>query len=83
MSAELVQYVLLQVTLAHLVPPIILGLSKSDATNAFDLSSLRIISSGAAPLKTSQSLEFANKFTKTHLFQGWLLTPPTLFLVYN
>lgn len=57
-------------TLAHLVPPIILGLAKSDMTEKYDLSSLKVITSGAAPLKTSQSLEFAEKMKNTELIQG-------------
>jgi acyl-CoA synthetase (AMP-forming)/AMP-acid ligase II len=39
-----------RVTLAHLVPPIVLALSKSPFVDAYDLSSLRAIFSGAAPL---------------------------------
>lgn len=38
------------VTLAHLVPPIVLGLSKHPAVDDYDLSKLRMIFSGAAPL---------------------------------
>jgi acyl-CoA synthetase (AMP-forming)/AMP-acid ligase II len=39
-----------RVTKAHLVPPIILALAKSPAVEGHDLSSLRWINSGAAPL---------------------------------
>jgi acyl-CoA synthetase (AMP-forming)/AMP-acid ligase II len=39
-----------RVTFAHLVPPIVLALAKHPAVDAFDLSSLRIVFSGAAPL---------------------------------
>lgn len=39
-----------KITLAHIVPPIILGLAKSPLVDKYDLSSLRVIFSGAAPL---------------------------------
>lgn len=39
-----------QVTLAHLVPPIVLALSKSPIVDEYDLSTLRAVFSGAAPL---------------------------------
>lgn len=46
---------LLQVTSAPLVPPLVLFLAKHPLVDRFDLSSLKSISSGAAPL--SQELE--------------------------
>ncbi len=39
-----------RVTWAHLVPPIVLGLAKHPAVDRYDLSSLKCIVSGAAPL---------------------------------
>jgi acyl-CoA synthetase (AMP-forming)/AMP-acid ligase II len=39
-----------RVTVAHIVPPVVLALAKSPAVEAYDLSSLRMIFSGAAPL---------------------------------
>ena len=39
-----------RVTLAHLVPPIVLALAKQPAVDNYDLSSLRTVFSGAAPL---------------------------------
>ena len=39
-----------RVTLAHLVPPIVLALSKNPIVDEYDLSSLKAIFSGAAPL---------------------------------
>lgn len=39
-----------RVTLAHLVPPIVLALSKSPIVDKYDLSTLRAVFSGAAPL---------------------------------
>jgi len=38
------------ITVAHVVPPIVLGLAKHPAVDRFDLSSLRGLASGAAPL---------------------------------
>lgn len=42
-----------KVTLAHLVPPVVLALSKSPVVDNFDLSTLGTIFSGAAPLDES------------------------------
>jgi len=39
-----------RVTFAHLVPPIVLALSKSPVVDSYDLSSVRTVFSGAAPL---------------------------------
>ncbi len=39
-----------RVTLGHIVPPIVLAMAKSPVVDSFDLSSLRTIFSGAAPL---------------------------------
>jgi acyl-CoA synthetase (AMP-forming)/AMP-acid ligase II len=39
-----------QITLAFLVPPIVLALAKHPLVDRFDLSALRVIASGAAPL---------------------------------
>jgi len=39
-----------KVTYAHLVPPIVLALAKHPAVDNYDLSSLRVVFSGAAPL---------------------------------
>ncbi|XP_067949347.1 uncharacterized protein [Watersipora subatra] len=71
------------ITLSHLVPPIILGLSKSDLTKKYDLESLQIVTVGAAPLKIDQSLEFAQKFSKVHLLQGYGLTETSPAVTFN
>ena len=42
-----------RVTVAHLVPPVVLAMTKQPSVEAFDLSSLRMIFSGAAPLSES------------------------------
>lgn len=45
-----------KVTFAHLVPPIVLALAKQPVVSSFDLSELRTIFSGAAPLGANVSL---------------------------
>lgn len=45
-----------RVTLAHLVPPIVLALSKSPIVDQYDLSTLRAVFSGAAPLDANLTL---------------------------
>lgn len=46
---------------AHLVPPIILGLAKHPIIDNYDLSSLKVINSGAAPLSDELSQECATR----------------------
>lgn len=46
-----------RVTLSHIVPPIMLKLAKDPTIDKFDLSSLKMIFSGAAPLGAELSLE--------------------------
>src|SRR5512141_116531 len=46
-----------RVTLSHIVPPIVLKLAKDPAVENFDLSSLKMIFSGAAPLGPELSNE--------------------------
>ena len=54
----------------HLVPPIVLGMAKSDLTEKFDLSSLHTVSSGAAPLKIDLATAFQQKFPRIEIMQG-------------
>lgn len=46
-----------KITRAHLVPPIVLALAKQPIVDKYDLSSLKIIISGAAPLGNELTLE--------------------------
>jgi acyl-CoA synthetase (AMP-forming)/AMP-acid ligase II len=46
-----------RVTLSHIVPPIVLKLAKDPSVEKYDLSSLKMIFSGAAPLGAELSLE--------------------------
>jgi acyl-CoA synthetase (AMP-forming)/AMP-acid ligase II len=50
-----------KITSAPLVPPIVLGLAKHPVVNNYDLSSLRIIMSGAAPLGGALAEEAAKR----------------------
>ncbi|MFN2413893.1 MAG: 4-coumarate--CoA ligase family protein [Pyrinomonadaceae bacterium] len=50
-----------RVTFAHLVPPIILALSKSPLVGSYDLSSLHTVFSGAAPLGEELARECAER----------------------
>ena len=50
-----------RVTIAPLVPPIVLGMVKHPAVSQFDLSSIRLIFSGAAPLGEEIARELSRK----------------------
>ncbi|KAF9676618.1 hypothetical protein SADUNF_Sadunf08G0021300 [Salix dunnii] len=56
------------------VPPVILGLVKNGSKVECDLSSLRRVGSGAAPLSKELSDEFRRKFPWVELRQGYGLT---------
>ncbi|MDQ3918946.1 MAG: 4-coumarate--CoA ligase family protein [Acidobacteriota bacterium] len=62
-----------RVTLAHLVPPIVLALSKHPLVDAFDLSSLRMIFSGAAPLGAELARECSGRLG-CDVVQGYGMT---------
>lgn len=62
-----------EITLAHLVPPIVLALSKSPIVDKYDVSSLRTIFSGAAPLDESLTLACMERL-KCELRQGYGMT---------
>jgi acyl-CoA synthetase (AMP-forming)/AMP-acid ligase II len=62
-----------RVTLAHLVPPIVLALSKHPSVDAFDLSSLRMIFSGAAPLGAELARECSERLG-CDVVQGYGMT---------
>jgi acyl-CoA synthetase (AMP-forming)/AMP-acid ligase II len=48
-------------TILPLVPPVVLGMAKSPAVSQFDLSSVRLVFSGAAPLGEDIARELARK----------------------
>jgi acyl-CoA synthetase (AMP-forming)/AMP-acid ligase II len=62
-----------KVTRGYLVPPIILALAKQPVVDQFDLSSLEIIMSGAAPLSGDLASE-AGKRLGAFVMQGYGLT---------
>lgn len=59
------------------VPPIILALAKHDVVKKFDLSSLKQIGSGAAPLGKELMEECAKKFPHVLVLQGYGMTETT------
>ena len=61
------------VTTAYLVPPIVLALAKHPMVEQFDLGSLRLIFSGAAPLSGVLGAEAAER-TGAEVVQGYGLT---------
>jgi acyl-CoA synthetase (AMP-forming)/AMP-acid ligase II len=62
-----------RVTFAHVVPPIVLALSKQPLVDNFDLSSLRWILSGAAPLSADLAETCARRL-RCRVLQGYGLT---------
>lgn len=63
-----------RITFAFLVPPILLALAKHPAVDRFDLSSLRCIISGAAPLGEGLIHEVQARLPHCHVRQGYGLT---------
>jgi acyl-CoA synthetase (AMP-forming)/AMP-acid ligase II len=61
------------VTRAEVVPPIVLALATSDRVDAFDLSSLRVVTAGAAPLDGDLARSFAARIG-CRLKQGYGMT---------
>jgi len=62
-----------KVTRAHLVPPIVLALAKQPMVDKYDLSSLRMIMSGAAPLSNELTKECEDRLNCI-IKQGYGLT---------
>ena len=62
-----------KITIAYLVPPIVLALAKHPMVDHFDLSSLRLIFSGAAPLGAEVALEAAGR-VGCDVVQGYGMT---------
>ena len=62
-----------KITIAYLVPPIVLALAKHPMVDQFDLSSLRLIFSGAAPLGAEVALEAAGR-VGCDVVQGYGMT---------
>jgi len=62
-----------RVTFANVVPPIVLAFAKSPLVDKYDLSTLRTIFSGAAPLKASLAAAAGTRLG-CHVVQGYGLT---------
>ncbi len=62
-----------KITIAYLVPPIVLALAKHPLVDQFDLSSLRLVFSGAAPLGAEVALEAAERIG-CDVVQGYGMT---------
>ncbi|KAH6556797.1 hypothetical protein KP509_1Z155100 [Ceratopteris richardii] len=63
-----------KVTVAPLVPPIVLALAKSPLLPSFDLSSIRILMSGAAPLGRDLEEAFRARIPHAIIAQGYGMT---------
>lgn len=68
-----------QITVITAVPPIMIALAKHPAVAKFDLSSVRTMGSGAAPLSAEIAHEVEDKFKTIHksplkVRQGWGMT---------
>ncbi|PSN43108.1 hypothetical protein C0J52_10474 [Blattella germanica] len=67
-----------KITLLYLVPPIIVFLAKASVVTNYDLSTLRDIVSGAAPLKEEIEILAAERLGLQQIRQGYGLTENTL-----
>lgn len=65
------------------VPPIILLLLHSQNTGKFDLTSLKTLQCGAAPLSPELAAAFENKFPHCRVSQGYGLTETTPTITYG
>ncbi|CAL5210417.1 unnamed protein product [Lathyrus oleraceus] len=63
-----------RVTIAPVVPPIVLAISKSPELDSYDLSSIRVLKSGGAPLGKELEDTVRAKFPKAKLGQGYGMT---------
>ncbi|KAF8050350.1 hypothetical protein N665_1990s0006 [Sinapis alba] len=63
-----------KVTVAPMVPPIVLAIAKSPETEKYDLSSIRVLKSGAAPLGKELEDAVSAKFPNAKLGQGYGMT---------
>ncbi|XP_022899485.1 4-coumarate--CoA ligase 1 isoform X1 [Olea europaea var. sylvestris] len=63
-----------KVTIGPFVPPIVLAIAKSPLVDKYDLSSVRTVMSGAAPLGRELEDAVRSKFAKAKLGQGYGMT---------
>ncbi|XP_069682650.1 luciferin 4-monooxygenase-like isoform X2 [Periplaneta americana] len=70
-----------KITVLTLVPPLVVFLAKSDLVNKYDLSSVRAITCGAAPLSNEMSELACKRLKLNHFTQGYGLTETTLGVI--
>ncbi|XP_010511392.1 PREDICTED: 4-coumarate--CoA ligase 3 isoform X2 [Camelina sativa] len=63
-----------RVTMAALVPPLVIALAKNPAVNSYDLSSVRLVLSGAAPLGKDLQDSLRRRLPQAILGQGYGMT---------
>ncbi|KAL2347012.1 hypothetical protein Fmac_001012 [Flemingia macrophylla] len=63
-----------RITYMPVSPPLIVALSKSELVKKYDLSSLRFLGSGGAPLGKDVAEDFATKFPNIEISEGYGLT---------
>ncbi|CAI0421510.1 unnamed protein product, partial [Linum tenue] len=63
-----------RITIAPMVPPVVLSIAKSPDTEKYDLSSIRMLKSGAAPLGKELEDAVRTKFPNARLGQGYGMT---------
>ncbi|CAN0843755.1 4-coumarate--CoA ligase 1 [Linum grandiflorum] len=63
-----------RISIGPMVPPVVLSIAKSAETEKYDLSSIRMLKSGAAPLGKELEDAVRNKFPNARLGQGYGMT---------
>ncbi|VVA94657.1 unnamed protein product [Arabis nemorensis] len=63
-----------RVTIAALVPPLVIALAKNPSVNSYDLSSVRLVLSGAAPLGKDLQDSLLRRLPQAVLGQGYGMT---------
>ncbi|OAD70167.1 hypothetical protein PHYBLDRAFT_115569 [Phycomyces blakesleeanus NRRL 1555(-)] len=71
-----------KITIANIVPPVAVHLAKHPAVKNYDLSSLRIIGCGAAPL-SREHIDALHKRIPVHVRQGYGMTETTAGCIYQ
>ncbi|KAK6924701.1 AMP-dependent synthetase/ligase [Dillenia turbinata] len=63
-----------RITYMPVSPPLVVAMAKSDVVEKYDLSSLRVLGSGGAPLGKEVSEKFKSRFPDVDILQGYGLT---------
>ncbi|KAI8339493.1 hypothetical protein BC941DRAFT_420640 [Chlamydoabsidia padenii] len=72
-----------KISLSYLVPPIILLLAKHPLIDQYDMSSLRVIISGAAPLSAELANEVHARLPHSTIIQGYGLTETSPVITFG